>query len=266
MAYLTGRIRNDARYNPLDRNEKIEHICNNCLFGIEANKRTSRIARINMYLHGDGGSHIFHGDGLEEHPVPTADMTEEEQSETIYHADTVKNGQFDIVLSNPPFSMNYQRSKEEDKHIIDQFDFTSGLSSVKSSVLFLNRYEKLLKNGGEMLIVLDDTILNGKSYEDLRSWILEKFVLLGVHSLPFNTFLKAKANIKTSILHLRKKRNASDVQGSVFMSISNNIGHDNSLKDTPSRNNLIEILIAYLEWQRTGNIQPCIKDRIEKFI
>ena len=263
MAYLTGRIRNDARYNPLDRNEKIEHICNNCLFGIEANKRTSRIARINMYLHGDGGSHIFHGDGLEEHPVPTADMTEEEQSETIDHADTVKNGQFDTVLSNPPFSMNYQRSKEEDKHIIDQFDFTSGLSSVKSSVLFLNRYEKLLKNGGEMLIVLDDTILNGKSYEDLRSWILEKFVLLGVHSLPFNTFLKAKANIKTSILHLRKKRNASDVQGSVFMSISNNIGHDNSLKDTPSRNNLIEILIAYLEWQRTGNIQPCIKDNAD---
>lgn len=263
MAYMTGRIRNDSRYNERDRIKKIEHICNDCLFGIEANKRTSRIARINMYLHGDGGSHIFHGDGLEESPKPTIDMTDEEQSETIDHAETVKNELFDIILSNPPFSMNYQRSKEEDKHIIDQFDFTIGQNSVKSSVLFLNRYEKLLKKGGEMLIVLDDTILNGKSYEDLRKWLLERFVLLGIHSLPFNTFLKAKANIKTSILHLRKKIDEDDSQGNIFMSISNNIGHDNSLKDTPTRNNLIEILIAYLEWQRTGNIETTIKDNAD---
>lgn len=263
MAYMTGRIRNDARYNQLDISKKIKYICNECLFGIEANKRTSRIARINMYLHGDGGSHIFHGDGLDETPKATMDMTDEEQSETIDHAETVKNEHFDLILSNPPFSMNYQRNKDEDKHIIDQFDFTLGQKSVKSSVLFLNRYEKLLKKGGEMLIVLDDTILNGKSYEELREWILDRFVLLGVHSLPFNTFLKAKANIKTSILHLRKKRDKEDTQGSVFMSISNNIGHDNSLKDTSNRNNLIEILIAYLEWQRTGDIQATIKDNAD---
>ena len=43
------------------------------------------------------------------------------------------------------------------------------------------------------------------------------------------------------------------------MSISNNIGHNNALKDTPSRNNLNEILNAYLEWQRTGVIEPTIK-------
>ena len=260
MAYMTGLIRNDARYNQFDRDEKIKHICNECLFGIEANKRTSKIARINMYLHGDGGSHIFHGDGLDETPTPSADMSDEEQAETKDQAKTITDSSFDIILSNPPFSMNYQRNKNEDKRIIDQFTFTTGLSSVKSSVLFLTRYEKLLKAGGEMLIVLDDTILNGKTYEDLRKWILDKFIILGVHSLPFNTFLKAKANIKTSILHLRKKRNENDIQGTIVMSISNNIGHDNSLRDTPSRNNLIEVLIAYLEWQRTGNINATIKE------
>lgn len=260
MAYMTGLIRNDARYNQFDRDEKIKHICNECLFGIEANKRTSKVARINMYLHGDGGSHIFHGDGLDETPTPSADMSDEEQAETKDQAKTITDSSFDIILSNPPFSMNYQRNKNEDKRIIDQFTFTTGLSSVKSSVLFLTRYEKLLKAGGEMLIVLDDTILNGKTYEDLRKWILDKFIILGVHSLPFNTFLKAKANIKTSILHLRKKRNENDIQGTIFMSISNNIGHDNSLRDTPSRNNLIEVLIAYLEWQRTGNINATIKE------
>ncbi len=258
MAYMMGRIRNDNRLNKLEREEKIEKICNECLFGVEANKRTSRIARINMYLHGDGGSHIFHGDGLDENPTPTADMKNEEQEEIKDYANKVKNESFDLILSNPPFSMNYQRGKDEDKHIIDQFEFTAGQNSVKSSILFLARYEKLLKKGGEMLIVLDDTILNGKSYEEFRKWILKKFVILGVHSLPFNTFLKAKANIKTSILHIRKKLNNDDTQGSVFMSISNNIGHDNALHDTPQRNNLNAILTAYLEWQRTGIIEDTI--------
>lgn len=88
---------------------------------------------------------------------------------------------------------------------------------------------------------------------------MENFVVLGVHSLPFNTFLKAKANIKTSILHLRKKVNETDTQGAVFMSISNNIGHDNSLHDTPQRNNLNAILAAYLEWQRTGVLEEKIE-------
>lgn len=259
MAYMTGQIRNDNRLNQRERTEIIKHICNDCLFGVEANKRTSRIARINMYLHGDGGSHIFCGDGLDENPQPTADMKDEEQEEVQDYANKVKNNSFDLILSNPPFSMNYQRGKDEDKRIIEQFSFTAGQSSVKSSVLFLTRYEKLLKAGGEMLIVLDDTILNGKTYEELRKWILSKFVVLGVHSLPFNTFLKAKANIKTSILHLRKKIDESDSQGAVFMSISNNIGHDNSLHDTPQRNNLNAILTAYLEWQRTGIIEEKVE-------
>ena len=86
-----------------------------------------------------------------------------------------------------------------------------------------------------------------------------RFIVLGVHSLPFNAFFKAKANIKTSILHLRKKADESEKQGSIFMSVSNNIGHDNSLKDTPFRNNLSEILIAYLEWQRTGHLEETLR-------
>jgi type I restriction enzyme M protein len=129
------------------------------------------------------------------------------------------------------------------------------MTSAKSSILFLNRYLELLKPAGELLIVLDDTVINGKSFEDVRIWLLENFIILGVHSLPFNAFFKAKANIKTSILHLKKKENIDEKQGYIFMSVSNNIGHDNSLKDTPQRNNLTEILIAYLEWQRTGKIE-----------
>jgi type I restriction enzyme M protein len=255
MAYLTASLREDNRFTSLQKEKLKEKICNECLYGIEANERVARIARINMYLHGDGGSHIFHGDGLDIEPQVSPDMTSEQMDGVEENKNFILNDSFDIVLTNPPFSMTYQTDKEDEKRIILQHQLTKTMTSAKSSILFLNRYLEVLKPSGELLIVIDDTVINGKSFENVRVWILEKFIIMGIHSLPFNAFFKAKANIKTSILHLKKKENSSETQGHIFMSISNNIGHDNSLKDTPERNNLTETLIAYLEWQRTGKIE-----------
>lgn len=263
MAYLTGRLRNDTRLSNIERETIKARICDECLYGIEANERVTRIARMNMYLHGDGGSHIFHGDGLDLDPQIFPDMTAEQCKDLEEFKLKISNGSFDIVLTNPPFSMNYSAANEDEKRILNQHELTQGEPSAKSSILFLNRYLELLADGGEMLIVLDDTVINGKTFLCVRDWLLKNFILLGVHSLPFNAFFKAKANIKTSILHLRKKISPSEQQCSVFMSISNNIGHDNSLRDTPFRNNLTEILIAYLEWQRTGNLKQVIRNNSE---
>lgn len=263
MAYLIGRLRNDTRFTNLDREKIKVQICNDSLFGIEANERVARIARINMYLHGDGGTHIFCGDGLDTAPQESPDMTIEQKDEVKEFNKYIKDGAFNLILTNPPFSMTYSSSNEDEKRILKQHELTENEKSAKSSILFLNRYLELLVDGGEMLIVLDDTVINGKTFEDVRNWILEKFILLGVHSLPFNAFFKAKANIKTSILHLRKKTSPEEQQSSVFMSISNNIGHDNSLRDTPFRNNLTETLIAYLEWQRTGELKTMLRQNID---
>lgn len=259
MAYLTSSLRNDTRLNDTQKETKKIHIQTQCLYGIEANERVSRIARINMYLHGDGGSHIFHGDGLDNDPTPSEDMGDEREREVKDHADKIKVSSFDIVLTNPPFSMSYSRENDDEERILRQLDIADGARSVRSNVMFLQRYYDILKPDGEMLIVIDDTVLNGLTKLDVRKWILQKFVVLGVHSMPFNAFFKARANIKTSVLHLRKKSDESEAQGHVFMSISNNIGHDNALNDTPERNNLTDILNTYFEWKRTGILNPVIK-------
>ena len=260
MAYLIGRLRGDTRLTNEEHTTITSTICNERLFGVEANERVTRIARINMYLHGDGGSHIFCGDGLDADAVVQPDMSVEQQDSVVEYKTKITNESFDIILTNPPFSMVYESKKPDENRIMKQYELAEDASTVKSSILFLNRYHKLLKAGGEMLIVLDDTVLNGKSFEAERKWIREKFIILGIHSLPFNAFFKAKANIKTSMIHLRKKTSATEEQGFVFMSISNNVGHDNSLRDTPFRNNLTEILISYLEWQRTGILNSTIRD------
>ncbi|MDR1482745.1 MAG: N-6 DNA methylase [Synergistaceae bacterium] len=260
MAYLTGRLRDDTRLTDEERKAIKQIICNERLFGVEANERVARIARINMYLHGDGGSHVFHGDGLDSDSLEQPDMNAEQKDSMMEYKEKVTEGSFDIILTNPPFSMIYNAKKPDERRVMEQYELTLESTTIKSSILFLNRYYELLRPSGEMLIVLDDTVLNGKSFERERGWIREKFIILGVHSLPFNAFFKAKANIKTSIIHLRKKTLSTERQGHVFMSISNNVGHDNSLRDTPFRNNLTEILISYLEWQRTGSLTPTLRD------
>ena len=264
MAYQISKIRNDNRFNSSKKKELINKICNETLYGIEANERVARIARINMFLHGDGGSHIFHGDGLDNSPTIEEDMTSEKQDEVADHAKKIQPNSFDLVLSNPPFSMTYKDTNEAEERILLQRDLSKNMSSVKSNILFLDRYLELLRPGGELLIVFDDTILNGSTCLDIRKWLLESYVILGVHSLPFNAFFKAKANIKTSIFHARKKVSPDEEQGHIFMSVSNNIGHDNSLKDTPERNNLNDIFTCYAEWKRTGVFHPVYNENEDK--
>ncbi len=260
MAYLLAALRNDTRFNKTQRKKIEESIKSNNLFGIEANERVSRIARINMYIHGDGGSHIFYGEGLDTTPNVTEDMSKERELETQDHIEKIKPSDFDLVLSNPPFSMSYSEANPDEEKILQQWSMGDALATQKSNVLFLQRYHDLLKPGGEMLIVLDDTVLNGATRRGVRRWLMSKFVILGVHSMPYNAFFKAKANIKTSVLHVRKKTDDDEAQGHVFMSTSNNIGHDNALKDTPNRNNLNDILNAYFEWKRTGLLTPFVKE------
>lgn len=255
MAYLIAKTRHDSRINNKQRGKLVRKICDECLFGIEANERVARIARINMYLHGDGGSHIFHGDGLDSNPGIKEDMTIERQDEVKDHAEKIEAGSFDLVLTNPPFSMSYDRANADEMSILVQRPLADGLKKAKSNLLFLDRYHELLKPGGQLLIILDDTVLNGKTMQPVREWILNKFVLVSVHSLPFNAFFKAQANIKTSIIHLRKKTSDDEDQGCIFMSISNNIGHDNALSDTPERNNLVDILMSYFSWKDTGVLE-----------
>lgn len=258
MAYLLAAVRNDNRLTNFEKEELGKRICDEQLFGIEANERVSRIARVNMYLHGDGGSHVFLGDGLDSAPAIESDMKTERKDEITEHGEKIRPDSYDLAITNPPFSMKYSADNEDENRILQQREISQGLKSVKSNLLFLDRYHELLKPGGELLIVIDDTVLNGPSQTQVREWILDKFVLLGVHSLPFNAFFKAKANIKTSILHLRKKQRNNEVQGYVFMSITNNIGHDNHSRDTIERNNLVDVLMTYFEWKRTGQIRDTV--------
>lgn len=58
-------------------------MANHCIYGIDAGRdpAIARIARINMYLHGDGGSRVYMADSLKVPPDPASSDSAEVRSE-----------------------------------------------------------------------------------------------------------------------------------------------------------------------------------------
>ena len=264
MAILTQKIDSYSALSSYDKDNLKNIVQDHRLYGIEANEDLSRVARLNMYLHGDGGSRIYHAEALDKQVNIEPGISDEKADGLKEFKETiVKDGlRFNIVLTNPPFSMSYRANDVAEKEILRQYKVATtkggALSgSEKSSILFVERYLDLLEPGGDFLTVIDDTILNGPSTRRHREFLREHFIIRQLISLPFYSFFKAQANIKTSILHLRKKMPGEE-QGTIFMAITNNVGHDDHKNDTPHRDNLGIVASFYNQWVSGENLDPLI--------
>jgi type I restriction enzyme M protein len=119
--------------------------------------------------------------------------------------------------------------------------------------MFIERYFDLLKPGGKLLTVMDESVLNtegsGKIMQKFRKWLRERFIIKAVISLPKNTFVNQDAGVKTSVLYLIKKSSSSDEQPKVFMAISEDVGHNDAGRRTSEWGDLGEILDSFKKFE-----------------
>lgn len=251
--------------------EKIENVIKDeHLFGIDAgtDPPIARIARINMYLHGDGGSKIYSTDSLDKKVRIEETLDPESRVELQeLHKLLVKGSMhFDVVLTNPPFAMK-KKEKELDQRLILQdykwreFVNEKGVvkikASLKSNVMFLERYYDLLDEGGILLTVIDESVLNTDTDRPYRNQILKNFYIRAIISLPQMAFIEAGSNVKTSILFLKKKGTPSDDQPHTFYARSENIGYNigySMMRQDESLSDLPKIQNAYFKFKETGEI------------
>ncbi|MDV2504553.1 MAG: N-6 DNA methylase [bacterium] len=266
MAVIVHQIDGMTNLSEKERGRLKSALYKDHLFGIDGSETIARIARLNMYLHGDGGSKIFTTNTLDKDLRLDKGLGTERLSdiEELQGHLILEGLRFDAILTNPPFSMSYKKKDASEKRILEQYKIAltedgklSG--SIQSNVLFLERYFDLLAEGGELLTVIDNTVLNGERSQQYRNFILDNFIIRQVVSLPFNTFFRAQANVQTSILYLKRKEE-DEKQGHVFMAILNNIGHDDSQRYTPERDNTPELTEVYLKWAETGAIIEVFKE------
>lgn len=119
-----------------------------------------------------------------------------------------------------------------------------------SEVLFVERICEFLKPGtGKAAIVLPDGILTNSSSQYVRDFILERFQLLAVVSLPQCAFAHFGAGVKASIIFVRKRDNNEVVNNeeAIFMAAPELIGYDATGRKTESQ--LDEIVEQYKKFQ-----------------
>ena len=238
---------------PTDKEILKQKIRDNCIYGIDASEEDIvPIARMNMYLHGDGGSHIYMADTLDKELYAEKGLPQERIDELTELKKKFNEGlKFDVVLTNPPFAMKYEIKDKDHKRILKQYDIaypkgrensTEIRSSLSSNVMFIERYSDLLNESGKLLTIIDESVLNTDSKAPFREYIRKHFIIKAIISLPKNAFVNADTGVKTSILYLKKKEYPNEEQPPVFMAISRNIGHNNAGKLTLELNDLPNIL------------------------
>jgi type I restriction enzyme M protein len=101
-------------------------------------------------------------------------------------------------------------------------------------VLFLwSVIEIYLWGGGKLLTVIDDSVLAGNDFADVRDFIRKEFVLRGVISLPGDAFQRSGARAKTSILYLTKRKEGETGQPDIFVYECRYVGLDDVVLRTP---------------------------------
>jgi|TARA_B110000027_G_C16117553_1_gene300984 type I restriction enzyme M protein len=174
------------------------------IYGLEHHFDLGTSVKVNMILHGDGQTNIYvgekKGDGLSPFKFYESDnsiLKKVEKDETYNNLDV--NNQFDVVVGNPPFSVNM--SNETKRYLKDTFLFGEKDSSEN---LFIERYYQLLKPGGRLGIVIPESILDTNSNKYIRLFLFKYFSVKAIVSLPQLTF-QPYTPTKTSILFAQKK-------------------------------------------------------------
>lgn len=157
------------------------------VYGVEKDYRLARVSKISMFMNGAGGANIIFGDGLEN-----------------YAEKGITNGSFDILVANPPYSVNgfkqHLKLKNNTFTIVDKI--TQDGSEIET--LFVERTAQLLKPQGIAAIILPASILSNSSnsYIAAREQLLQNFMIRAIVNFGSKTFGATGTN--TVVLFLER--------------------------------------------------------------
>lgn len=172
--------------------------------GTDNSTQAVQVSVLNMMLQGDGKTAIETADSLEKHPS--------------------EQGQYDIVLCNPPFGTRIVEKRWE---VLRNFEMghhweygDGGIerteetrNTQQTGILFTELCVKLVKPGGRVGIILPNGYLGNMKpeYAALREWLLRHTRIVAVVAFPRFTFKKSGADVSASVVVLERR---SDPLGS----------------------------------------------------
>lgn len=175
------------------------------VYGVEKDYRLVKVGKVGCYLHGDGLANVILSDGL-------ANFCKNAEYKGKLHKviddGQMDNQQFDVLLSNPPYSVSSFRQTTRDYYTERDFELYNFLTDNSSEIecLFVERTKQLLKEGGVAGVILPSSILSNTGiYTKAREIILQYFDIVAITELGSNTFMATNTN--TVVLFLRRRDN-----------------------------------------------------------
>ena len=239
--------------------ERLKSLAERNLFGMDINPFLVRTTQMNLVMHGDGSANVFQGDSL----AAPGEWEDDGARQKI------KQGTFDIVVTNPPFG---GQAHIDDPHILSRYDLPAyntkdTRSLMPSEQLFVEGALKYVKPGGYLVIVLPRSIANNPGLKFIRGWLLRNARLVASIDLPKETFAEGGGVPNPSVLMLQRftreevklaQAGALDAYD-IFMAIPKRVGIDQRGNDIHVRTP--EGLIVLDE-----NAEPTIDDDLPKVV
>ncbi|WP_102270245.1 class I SAM-dependent DNA methyltransferase [Vibrio cyclitrophicus] len=161
------------------------------IFTQDISKKSSNLLRLNLILNNLVHSipNVIEGDTMR-HP---------------HHKDGAALKQFDYIVSNPPFKLDFSEIHEELEGKEHQKRFFAGVPKVPAKAkdkmaiyqLFLQHIIYSLKPGGKAAVVLPTGFITAQSGIDkkIRQHLVDNKMLAGVVSMPSNIFATTGTNV-----------------------------------------------------------------------
>ena len=240
-------------------NDSENQWANEYIYGTEINPDLGTSVKVNMVLHGDGSANIFvgsdKGDGLSKFSKYIKLSGENTLTKTAEDKTYPKliNGSFDVIITNPPFSVTLDKDTAENLKNIFMFG-----EKKNSENLFVERWYQLLQPGGRLGAVLPESVFDTTENKYIRLFIYKYFKVKAVVSLPQVTF-EPFTSTKTSLLFAQKKTKAEiEKWDELWRKYSSEWGNLQTRCD-----NLLEIYLNGKDRQKLPSIKN-LKEKEEK--
>lgn len=183
------------------------------VYGIDADYRLVKSSKVSSFLNGDGEANIIRANGLDHFEKSKEYKGKLKMTSNEDHKD---NAQFDILIANPPYSVNsFKSTVKNGDESFELFDkFTDKSSEIEC--LFIERMKQLLKVGGYAGIILPSSILSNTGIcTSAREILLKYFKIVAITEFGSNTFMATNTNTVTLFLQRRPNTDYKHIKSAV---------------------------------------------------
>lgn len=173
------------------------------VYGIDFNEDLAMASKVNMVMHGDGSGNIESEDALSDFSKFVGSRLNIRKKSDVYPKSV--NEQFDVIMSNPPFSITL--AKETKEELPKLFEYSA---KGDSENLFTERWYQLLRPKGRLGVILPESVFDTTRNKEIRLFLYRYFWIKAVISLPTLAF-EPYTSTRTSVL-IAQKKEAEDVK------------------------------------------------------